>query len=185
MATESQAHASRLRLYPLILCALFAALTVVGAIIQIPLPFTPVPISLATLSVYLAGGLLGAKCGVLSQVVYILLGAIGLPVFSNFQGGVGVIVGPTGGYIIGYVTAALVVGLIAGSDRHTPVWKLTVAMIAGTAACYIPGTAWFMISTGTGLVSALSFCVIPFLIGDTLKIIAAVLLVKALKRVVR
>jgi biotin transport system substrate-specific component len=183
MTTENQVHASRTRLYLMILCALFAALTVVGTVIQIPLPFTPVPISLATLSVYLAGGLLGAKYGALSQVVYILLGVVGLPVFSNFQGGIGVIAGPTGGYIIGYVAAALIVGLIAGKERRSPIWKLTVSMISGTATCYGLGTAWFVISTGTGLAAALSLCVIPFLIGDTLKIIAAILLVKALKRV--
>jgi biotin transport system substrate-specific component len=182
MTTGNQAHASRLRLYPLILCALFAALTVAGAIIQIPLPFTPVPISLATLAVYLAGGLLGAKYGALSQVVYILLGGVGLPVFSNFQGGIGVIAGPTGGYIIGYVAAALIVGLIAGNGRRPPARKLTVAMISGTAACYALGTAWFMISTGTSLSAALSLCVVPFLIGDILKILAAILLIKTLKR---
>ena len=96
----------------LILCAFFATLTVVGTIISIPLPFSPVPINMALLSVFLAGSLLGAKFGALSQLVYICLGAAGLPVFSKFSGGAAILAGPTGGYIIGYIVAAFFVGLI-------------------------------------------------------------------------
>jgi biotin transporter BioY len=94
----------------LILCAFFAALTAVCTMITIPLPFSPVPINLAILSVLLAGSLLGAKAGTLSQFVYVCLGAIGLPIFSNFSGGPSVLVGPTGGYIVGYIVTAFIVG---------------------------------------------------------------------------
>jgi biotin transport system substrate-specific component len=170
------------RLRSLILCSLFATLTVVGSILQIPLPFTPVPINLALLSVYLAGGLLGAKYGSISQAVYILLGVIGLPVFSGFLGGVGVLAGPTGGYIIGYISAAFIIGMITGTGKNPVVWRLIAALTAGTVACYTLGTLWFMICTGASLIAAVSMCIVPFLIGDVLKIAAAVFLIKILKR---
>jgi len=165
----------------LILCALFAALTAVCAIIAVPLPFTPVPISLATLAVFLAGGLLGAKYGVISQVVYVILGAIGLPVFANFTGGIGVITGPTGGYIIGFIAAAWITGLIVTKTSGKFLWNI-VAMIAGLALCYALGTIWFIYLTKTGLAAALLMCVVPFLIGDALKIIAASILVNRLRK---
>ena len=94
----------------LALCGLFAALTAVCTYISIPLGFTPVPVNLATLAVFLAGGILGMKYGTVSLMVYVLLGAVGLPVFSNFSGGPGVLMGPTGGYIAGYIAAAFIVG---------------------------------------------------------------------------
>ena len=173
------------RLYMFILCALFAALTVVGTFIQFPLPFTPVNINLALLSVYLAGGLLGPKYGILSQVVFLLLGAVGLPVFSNFSGGIGVLVGPTGGYLAGYILAALTVGLIVGKHLRPPVWRIACACFAGMLACYIPGTIWFMIYMNVGLIAALAMCVVPFLLGDALKITAAVILIRTLRRFVQ
>ena len=85
------------------LTALLAAVTAACSWISVPLPFTPVPINLATLAVFLAGGLLGAKYGSISIITYVLLGAIGVPVFNSFTGGIGIITGPTGGYIIGYI----------------------------------------------------------------------------------
>jgi biotin transport system substrate-specific component len=151
---------------------------------MIPLPFTPVPINLAMLAVFLAGGLLGPKYGTLSQAIFVLLGAIGLPVFAGFEGGLGALVGPTGGYIFGYIAAAFVVGLITGKSNRPNFLRLILAMIAGIFICYALGTIWFIISTGTGLVASLMMCIVPFLIGDALKIIAAVLLVRILKRFV-
>ena len=94
------------------LCGLFAALMAICSLISIPLGFTPVPVNLATLGVFLAGGLLGKKYGTISIAVYVLLGAVGVPVFAGFRGGLSVLVGPTGGYIIGYVAAAFLVGLL-------------------------------------------------------------------------
>ena len=90
----------------LVLCGLFAALTAICSYITIPLGFTPVPINLATLAVFLAGGLLGKKYGTASIAVYVMMGAVGIPVFAGFQGGVGVLAGPTGGFIAGYIAAA-------------------------------------------------------------------------------
>jgi biotin transport system substrate-specific component len=167
----------------LILCALFAALTAVCSMISIPLPFTPVPINLATLSVFLAGGLLGSRDGAISQAVYVVLGAVGLPVFHSFTGGVGILTGPTGGYIIGYIAAAWLTGLLIEKLRQG-FWKNIVSMIAGLAACYVLGTAWFMYITSTGLAAALMMCVVPFLIGDALKILAGSLLVARLHKLV-
>ena len=97
----------------LILCGIFAAVTAICSLITIPLGFTPVPINLGTLAVFLTGGVLGKKYGTLSMTVYVLLGAAGVPVFSGFRGGLGVLAGPTGGYIIGYIAAVLVIGLLA------------------------------------------------------------------------
>ncbi|MCI7146465.1 MAG: biotin transporter BioY [Clostridiales bacterium] len=171
------------------LCGLFAALTAVCSWISIPLGFTPVPVNLATLAVFLAGGLLGKKYGSISLIVYTLVGAVGAPVFSGFQGGAGVLAGPTGGYIIGYIAAAFVTGLITekmsrkkGQKYLFNLLTIALAMVCGLAACYLLGTAWFMISTGTGLGASMVMCVIPFLPGDALKIIAGSLLVSRLRR---
>jgi len=167
----------------LILYALFAALTAVCSMISIPLPFTPVPINLATLSVFLAGGLLGSKGGAISQLVYVLLGAIGLPVFAGFTGGFGIITGPTGGYIIGYVAAAWLTGFMV-EKLGQGYYKNIISMIAGLAVCYTLGTLWFMYITSTGLVAALMLCVVPFLLGDAIKIAIGSILVKKLHRLV-
>lgn len=149
--------------------------------ISIPLPFTPVPINLATLSVFLAGGLLGSKGGAISQLVYVFLGAIGLPVFAQFTGGFGILTGPTGGYIIGYVAGAWLTGFVI-EKLGQGFYKNIIAMVAGIAICYTLGTLWFMLSTSTGLVAALVMCVIPFLIGDAIKIAAGAVLVKRLHK---
>lgn len=179
----------------LILCGIFAAVTAICSLITIPLGFTPVPINLGTLAVFLTGGVLGKKYGTLSMTVYVLLGAAGVPVFSGFRGGLGVLAGPTGGYIIGYIAAVLVIGLLAdrisyrfvnsegrpGRSRISATVSYAVAMIAGLLICYAFGTAWFMISTSTPLWAALISCVFPFLPGDAIKIAAAAILTARLK----
>lgn len=167
--------------YSIVLTALFAALTAVFS--QISIPIGPVPINLALLSVFVAGGLLGVKRAMISQVIYVLLGAVGVPVFAGFKGGFQAIAGPTGGYIIGYILAAGVVALICALWNKKVV-ALAVSMVAGLIVCYAFGTAWFIISTGTGFVASLSSCVIPFLPGDAAKIIVAVILCSRLKKVV-
>ena len=170
------------------LCGLFAALTAVCSYISIPLGFTPVPVNLATLAVFLAGGLLGKKYGTISLSVYALLGAVGVPVFAGFRGGLSVLAGPTGGYIIGYIVAAFIIGLIIEKALQPEqsygrqILVCVVAMIAGLAACYALGTLWFIVSTGTGVMASLVACVFPFLPGDALKIAAASILVQKLKR---
>lgn len=173
----------------LVLCGLFAAITAVCSFITIPLGFTPVPVNLGTLAVFLTGGILGRKYGTISLAVYVFLGAVGVPVFAGFRGGLGVLAGPTGGYIIGYIAAAFLIGLIIDrlfakrTERNTMTETLlcAVAMAAGLVICYALGTAWFMISTHTGLWASLVSCVIPFLIGDAIKIIVAAILVRKLR----
>ena len=166
----------------LISCSLFAALTAILSQISIPLPFTPVPINLATLSVLLSGALLGKKGGAISQVVYTLLGAIGLPVFANFLSGIGVIFGPTGGYIIGYIVAAFVVGIIIQKTNRNLITYL-LSMILGIISCYILGTAWFMYITNSNLLTSLTMCVFPFIPGDIVKIVIGAFLANRLKKI--
>lgn len=167
----------------LILCALFAALTAVCSMISVPLPFTPVPINLATLSVFLAGGLLGSRDGAVSQAVYVILGAAGVPVFHSFTGGLGILTGPTGGYIVGYVAAAWLTGFCIERLGHR-VHKYAVSMAIGMAVCYALGTLWFIYITSTGPGAAMMMCVVPFLPGDALKILAASILVSRLHKLV-
>lgn len=183
----------------LVLCGLFAALTAICSFITIPLGFTPIPVNLGTLAVFLTGGILGRKYGVVSIIVYVLLGAAGVPVFSGFRGGISVLAGPTGGYIIGYIAAVFVIGAITDrymkrvyenrrSGRTASYAAETLfpalAMVCGLVICYALGTAWFMISTGTPLWTSLVSCVFPFLIGDAIKIAAAALLVRKLRPII-
>ena len=149
----------------LTLCALFVALTAVCS--QIAIPMAPVPINLANFAVFLSGA--------------VLLGAVGAPVFTGFTGGPGILFGPTGGYLAGYVAAALVVGLFC-KKFGCKTRALIPGMIAGAAVCYLLGTAWFMALTGTGFAESLLLCVVPFLIGDALKIALAALVAPQLVR---
>lgn len=160
---------------PMVFCALFAALMAVFSQIAIPLPGL-VPINLATLGVFLSGAILGWKYGGLCQIVYLLLGAVGLPVFAGFRGGLQVLAGPTGGYLIGYLLAAVLIGLLLQIKSAN--WMLPVAMVLGLAACYTLGTAWYVISSETpiSVAAAVLACVVPFLPGDALKIITACLI---------
>ncbi len=166
----------------IVLCALFAALTAVLA--QITIPIGPVPISLATFSVFMTGALLGAKSGAVSQAVYVLLGAMGVPVFAGFKGGLGTLVGPTGGYIAGYILAAWLVGFLAEKFGNE-LWALLLAMLAGFFAYMISGTGWFMFTTRNGLAEALMICVVPFLPGDAIKMILAATLAYRLRPFLR
>jgi biotin transport system substrate-specific component len=154
--------------------ALMAALICIFGPLTVPVG--PVPLSMATLAVYLAGALLGAKQGAAAVGLYLLMGASGLPVFSGFTAGVQRLAGPTGGYLLGYVLCAAVVGILCGK------WGLPAAMIAGTMVCYAVGTAWFMVQTGVNPAGALTTCVIPFLPGDAMKIIAARTIIKDMQK---
>ncbi len=155
------------------LCGLFAALT--AALSQLSLPLSAVPINLALFAVFCAGAILGAKRGALSMLVWVLLGAAGVPVFALLRGGLAVLTGPTGGYIIGYIPAAFLTGLFIdifcrGKKR---LYVYPAAMLAGLFVCYTLGTAWYMYSTKTAAGAALLTCVVPFLFGDAMKIAAA------------
>ena len=153
----------------IVLIGVFAAMICVFAPFSVPVG--PIPVSLASFAVYIASAL-GAKKGCAAVGIYILIGALGLPVFSGFSGGISKIAGLTGGYIIGYMFCALLSGIIierAGNKKSA----YPMAFIIGTAVLYAFGTAWFMIQSGNGLYESLLACVIPFLIGDAVKIAAA------------
>ena len=159
-----------------------------AAIICVLSPFAinigPIPLSFGSLAVYIAACLISKWHGIAAVVVFILLGAFGVPVFTNFTGGFHKIVGATGGYIIGYIPCALVIGLMVDAlEKH--IWAYPVAMVAGTAALYACGTAWYMIQSGVSLSAALMACVVPFLIGDAIKIVAATALCFPLRRILK
>lgn len=151
--------------------AVFTALLCVAAPVSVPLPWL-VPISLATLVVYIAAAALGAKRAAAAVLVYVALGAVGVPVFSGYQAGFGVIVGATGGFVIGYIPLALIVGCSAALPmrRHC---ACALGMTAGTIVMYAFGTAWYMFITSSTLAVALTSCVVPFVGIDALKIAIA------------
>ena len=159
--------------------ALSTAMITVCAWISIP---TVVPFTLQTFAMFMAGGLLGAKKGTLSVIVYLAIGLAGLPVFAQFSGGPGVLFGITGGYMIGFVFTALTVGLMC-DKLGRKLWALAVSMVLGLAVCYIFGTAWYLaVVYGTEIniekiLSAISLCIVPYLPFDALKIALAAILV--------
>ncbi len=158
----------------LTLTAAMAALICVAGPLTVAIG--PVPLSLASFAVYLAGAILGWKRGSLAVAVYLLIGLAGVPVFSGFSGGVQKLFGVTGGYLVGYVACALITGLFSGeprNDKPRPAWVMAAGMALGTAVLYTVGTAWFMVQTGNTLSAAMGMCVLPFLAGDVLKIVAA------------
>jgi biotin transport system substrate-specific component len=158
----------------MVYASLFGALTAVGAYIIIPLP--PVPITLQTLFLGLAGVLLGARLGALSQVVYLLLGIIGLPVFAGGKAGLGILVGPTGGYLIGFVAAAFVTGKIAQMKRRPGFAWLFLALLAGEAVMYGFGILQLALVARLSLLKALTVGLLPFLPGDGVKIVLTTLI---------
>lgn len=166
----------------LTLSALLCALCAVLSQIQIPLP--PVPVSLSLAAVHLCGALLGKRWGAAAIGCYVALGAVGLPVYAGFCGGVSVLFGPTGGFLLGYIPCAYAVGALTkklGFSRR----GLMLAMAAGTLLCYGSGTAWFMLTTGTNLAASLTACVLPFIPGDLIKIILSAMLCLRLEKPLR
>lgn len=151
--------------------ALCAALIAIVAPISVPVG--PVPISLATLMVYLCASVLGWKKSCLGVALYILLGVAGLPVFAGYTAGLDKLLGPTGGYFLGYLIIALSTGFFVERFGNRPVWNVA-GMVAGTAACYLAGTLWLAYVGGyTSFGAALAAGVLPFLIGDVVKIAAS------------
>ncbi|MBQ3416596.1 MAG: biotin transporter BioY [Ruminococcus sp.] len=172
----------------LVLCGVCAAIICALAPLSVPLAGL-VPVTLATFAVMLTGVLLGGKFAVLSVSVYLLIGAMGVPVFSGYSAGVGVLFGPTGGYLIGYIPLAFLTGALYEhfGKQKTGIKKYAVmitAMMIGTAVLYTFGTVWYCIVTGAGAVAALTVCVVPFLLGDLAKIAAVALLCPQLERAI-
>ena len=159
----------------LTMTALMTAVICIFAPISIPIPVSPVPLSLTNFAVYITVYTLGMKSGTLSVLVYLCLGTAGLPVFSGFSGGLGKLAGPTGGYLIGFLFLALIQGFFM---EHIPGQRLSsiLGMIIGLAVCYTFGTVWLAGQMSLSFSAALSAGVIPYLPGDILKIIAAAII---------
>ena len=160
-----------------VLCGLFAAFTAVFS--QISLPIGPVPISCSLIAVYLAGLFLPVKTAALSQLVYLLLGIIGVPVFAGFQSGAARLAGPTGGYLLVYPVIALILSLamviydkkLARKPLAARAAYIVSAMLVSLLVCYAAGTAWFTVFSGSSFQKALSLTVVPFIAGDIAKIV--------------
>lgn len=165
----------------MILAAIIAALTAVVAQVKLLLPITVVPVTLQVLMVYLAGALLGPVWGAISMLLYLLLGAIGLPVFAGGAGGLNVLVGLTGGYLVSYPVAAYLIGLLAPPGRTQPFWRIAAAMLAGLVVVYIGGGLWAMV-LGKGLAVVVTAFVLPFLPLDLAKLLVAAVLAAAVRR---
>ena len=161
--------------------SLLAALIAAGAYLAIPIG--PVPIILQNLFIFLSGLLLGSKWGVTSVGVYLLAGALGLPVFAGGVGGIGRFAGPTGGYLLGFLPAVYVIGRIAETSRKHAVSDI-LAMLCGSLIIYACGVTWLKLLTGLTLTKTLAVGMYPFILGDIIKIAAAVPIAKALRPVI-
>ena len=172
----------------LVLCAVTAALTCVLAPVSFVIT-AAAPVTLATFAVMLSGTLLGGRLGALSQLIYLLLGIVGLPVCAGYTPALPRIIGPTGGYLIGYLPLAFICGAVYSAwGRNAHGWKkyaaLTGGMLLGTAVLYAFGTVWYCVYSGTDVLAALTVCVVPFLIGDAVKIAAVALLTPQLEKAI-
>lgn len=177
---------SRLRTLDMAYIALFAVLMAVCAWITVPLPKPLVQFTMQTFGMFMALITLGGLRGLYTMVVYLLLGAVGVPVFSGFRGGLGVLLDTTGGYIIGFVAAALVYWLLTAKLGDSLPLK-AAACVLGLAVCYAFGTAWFLVvyarTTGPiGVTTALGWCVFPYIAPDLLKLALALLLSRRVEK---
>ena len=161
--------------------ALFTALL---AQVRIPLPFTPVPLTGQTFAVLLVGSALGSTRGAASMVLYITLGVLGLPVFAGGANGIAYLSGATLGYLVGFVAAAAVIGRLAEQGLERSVRTSIIPFLLGTVIIYICGVAWLAIMLGS-LSQAVLAGLVPFLIGDTVKLVAAALVLPAAWKLVK
>lgn len=168
----------------IIYAGLFAAITAIVAQISIPLSFTPVPITFQILSVCMAGAILGSKLGGLSILIYDLIGIIGIPVFSGFEGGFSIVVGPKGGYIIAFPIAAFLIGYIVEHSSVNKKFTSFIAMLIGLALIYIIGMVQLAIVTKMGLLKAFYAGVMPFIPLDLVKIVVAAIITEPIKKAI-
>lgn len=178
------ASASHARTLKITYIAIFAVLIAGCSWLSIP---SAVPFTMQTFAVFLTLFLLGGKNGTLAVLVYLLLGAVGAPVFAGFSGGVGILFGSTGGYLLGFLATALLYWALEERVCKKHFAAAIGVMVAGLALCYVFGTAWFVFiySSTTGQVgvgTALLWCVIPYIIPDLCKLALAFVLAKPLQR---
>ncbi len=157
--------------------AVAAVLTAITCILSpISIPIGPVPVSLGVFCIFLVGAMLPPHLAVMSTLVYILLGTVGVPVFTGFEGGFQKLIGPTGGFLAAYPFMALIISLSMIVFKRRNILSLVVGMILSLVVCYIFGTAWFVISMGSTVKNALLLCVTPFILADLIKLFCAVAL---------
>ena len=175
--TASQAEKTK----KITMIGLMTAVTCILGPLSLPLPFSPVPITLTNFAVFLSIYILGMKYGTISLLIYLALGTIGLPVFSSFSGGLGKLAGPTGGYLFGFIFLALIHGFFM-LRFHKKTFASIIGMTLGMIACYLFGTIWLALHMNLTFKVALMIGVIPYLPGDLLKTILALILAPALKK---
>lgn len=185
---EQKKNKMKLTILDMTQIAFFAALMAVCAWIVIPIP--NIPFTLQVFAIFAALCTLGGKKGTISIVVYILLGAVGAPVFAGFKGGLGVLTGMTGGYIVGFLFSGFVFWLATALMKKKNFFVLLLSCILGLAACYAFGTAWFMkvyVQQGKtiSLAAALMACVVPYIVPDVVKILLAISVSKAAGKVMK
>lgn len=164
----------------MVLTALMAAILCIAGPLSLAVPFSPVPLSLATMAVCFSACILGWKLGTLSVLIYLLIGLCGLPVFSGFSGGVAKLAGPTGGYLIGYLFLAFISGWFFHYFRRPAAWA--AGMVLGNAACYLAGTAWLCFQAHLTFPQGLLMGVIPYLPGDLVKMLLVLVTGPAVKK---
>jgi biotin transport system substrate-specific component len=160
---------------------LMAAITCILGPLSIPIPFSVVPISFTNLAIYFSVFILGWKKGTISYLIYLLMGLVGVPVFSGFSAGPAKLVGPTGGYLIGFIFLAVISGLFIEKFLGK-LYMYALGMVIGLAVTYALGTAWLAFQVGVTFKEALFMGVIPFLPGDAIKIVVAVLVGPVLRK---
>lgn len=164
----------------MILCALFASITAVLAQIAIPIPFTTVPLTLQVFAVALSGIVLGGKRAFVSQVIYVLLGAIGLPVFAQLSGGLHIIVGYTGGFILSFPFVAALIGYV--SYKNDRVLNMALGIMIAMAVNYFVGTLQYSLLANVSFVEGLMVCVVPFIAIDIIKYFGAFVIGQTVKK---
>ncbi|RQD92472.1 biotin transporter BioY [Methanosalsum natronophilum] len=170
---EEFIHTDSEDLKKMVLAAFFAALIAVAAYIRIPLPISPVPITAQILFVFLAATYLGKKWGTISLIVYLLLGIVGLPVFAGGGSGVGVLLGPTGGYLLGFVFAAFMIGSLKEKTSCSSFFHNSLIIFSGLILIYALGVLQMSIVANLNLEEAIIVGVVPFLVPDIIKVVAA------------
>ncbi|MDE6911484.1 MAG: biotin transporter BioY [Lachnospiraceae bacterium] len=153
---------------------LMTAITCIAGPLSLPLPFSPVPISLTNLAVYFSVYMIGMKRGTISYCVYLLLGLVGIPVFSAFTSGPAKLLGPTGGYLVGFLFMAVIAGWFVDRWNGKPLPSF-IGMVIGTVVCYGFGTVWLAYQAKLGFGAALAAGVLPFVIGDVAKMVISIL----------
>ncbi len=156
--------------------AVFISLTFLGAYLRIYLPFTPVPITLQTLFVLLSGAVLGRRLGAISQAGYIILGSLGLPIFAGATGGILYLLGPTGGYLIGFMAASYIVGGMISMKKELTFRWTVLAMLTGLAVVYLSGASWLSFVTKSSFSQTFVLGVLPFIPGAVVKLLAGAII---------